>query len=183
LKPAIARHAELQARSPANVHAMGRRGAVSASVFAALAALVATAGMLTSPLVEAQVNFTGDTTMDSSGNAGHERAWCMVNTEGEARVDCLKSSGAAQAEKRRGTLDNNGGNYTANALMRCNVFMGQELAACKVRVLGYGDSSGSVQGGGIIKQVETVEVPSGRNTIVVQPNAPSLMLVVPGEKR
>jgi len=50
-------------------------------------------------------------------------------------------------------------------------------------VLGYGDSSGSVQGGGIIKQVETVEVPSGRNTIVVQPNAPSLMLVVPGEKR
>ena len=37
----------------------------------------------------AQVNVKGDTGMDTSGDVRKERAWCMVNTEGEARVDCL----------------------------------------------------------------------------------------------
>ncbi len=134
-------------------------------------------------LATAQINVKGDTGIDSSGNYQQERAWCMVNTEGEARVDCLKNSGAAQAEKRRGTLDNNGGNFSANALARCNIFMGEELAACKVRVIGYSGISGSVQGGGIIKESETVVVPSGQNSVIVEPKTPNLILVVPGDRR
>ena len=63
----------------------------------------------------AQVNVKGDTGIDASGNARQERAWCMVNTEGTARADCLKGSAAAGVEKRRGTLETNGRDYAANA--------------------------------------------------------------------
>ena len=134
-------------------------------------------------LASAQVNVKGDTGMDTSGNYQQERAWCLANTAGEAQVDCLKGSGNALAEKRRGTLDNNGGTFRANAMERCDVFTGEELAACKVRVMGYTGISGSVEGGGIIKQSETVVVPSGQNSVIVEPKTPNLILVVPGDRR
>jgi len=107
----------------------------------------------------AQVGVVGDTGIDTSGNYQRERGWCMVNTSGEERVACLKGSGAAQAEKRRGTLDKSGADYGANAMRRCDVFAGDDRDACKARVMGAGSTSGSVQGGGTIKQVETVVVP------------------------
>jgi hypothetical protein len=115
----------------------------------------------------AQVGVTGDTGIDTSGNYQQERAWCMTNTLGDERVTCLKGSGAAQAEKRRGTLDNNGANFGANALARCDVLVADDRAACRARVMGYGNASGSVQGGGVIKQIETVVQPEDQSSIIV----------------
>lgn len=120
----------------------------------------------------AQVGVVGDTGIDTSGNYQQERGWCMVNTSGEERVACLKNSGAAQAEKRRGKLDNNGANFSANALRRCDVFVGEDKAACTVRVLGFGSTSGSVQGGGTIGQVETMVVPAGQSPVIIPPKTP-----------
>ena len=131
----------------------------------------------------AQVNVKGDTGMDTSANTGQERAWCMVNTEGTARVDCLKEAGAAQAEKRRGTLETSRENYTANAVKRCDVFAGPERVACQARVVGFGNASGSVQGGGVIKKIETVELPSRPEALVIEPSASGRIVVVPGERR
>jgi hypothetical protein len=142
----------------------------------AVAALIAASAI-------AQVNVKGDTGMDTSANTGHERAWCMVNTEGAARVDCLKEAGAAQFEKRRGTLDTNRENYGANAVKRCDVFDGAERVACQARVVGYGNATGSVQGGGVIKQIETVELPSRPAALVVEPSASGRVIVVPGQTR
>ena len=107
----------------------------------------------------AQVAVTGDTGIDTSGVYAQERAWCMANTAGDERATCLKNSGAAQAERARGTLDTNGRDFQSNAMQRCDVFLSEERAACEARVSGYGSASGSVQGGGIIKQVETVVLP------------------------
>lgn len=123
-------------------------------------------------LATAQVGVVGDTGIDSSGNYQQERGWCMVNTMGEDRVTCLKNSAAAQAEKRRGTLDNKGGDFNANAMRRCDVFAGEDRAACHARVQGYGSGSGSVQGGGIIKQVETVVQPESPSTVIIAPKTP-----------
>ena len=100
-----------------------------------------------------------------------ERAWCLVNTEGEARVDCLKGANAAQVEKRRGTLITNSNDYAANALARCNVFMDEERLACQARVRGFGSASGSVQGGGVIKGIETLVVPKKPEPVVVVPGS------------
>lgn len=136
--------------SSISTSAISARKAVSYFGVSALFAVAAAA---------AQVGIVGDTGIDSSGNFQQERGWCMVNTSGDARVACLKNSGAALAEKRRGTLDNNGADFGANAMRRCDVFAGDDRDACKVRVMGSGSTSGSVQDGGTIKQVETVVVP------------------------
>lgn len=120
----------------------------------------------------AQVDTVGDTGIDNSGNYQQERGWCMVNTVGDERVSCLKASAAAQAEKRRGTLDNNGGNFSANAMRRCNVFSGEDRMACLARVSALGSNSGSVQGGGILRQVETISLPANQNSMIVVPKTP-----------
>jgi hypothetical protein len=103
-----------------------------------------------------QVSIAADAGLDSSGNYEQERAWCMTNTQGDDRVACLKESGAARAEKRDGTLNNKGANFYANSMQRCEALSGEDRAACKARMMGFGSASGSVQGGGIIRQVETV---------------------------
>lgn len=120
----------------------------------------------------AQIGIVGDTGIDTSGNYEQERAWCMANTQGDERVTCLKSSAAAQAERRQGTLDNNGGNFGANAMLRCDALEGADRSACKARVMGYGSASGSVQGGGIIKQIETVVLPKDQSSVILLPKAP-----------
>jgi hypothetical protein len=115
----------------------------------------------------AQVGVIGDTGIDASGNYQQERAWCLANTLGEEQASCLRNSGAAQAEKRRGTLDNNGANFGANALLRCDALATDDRAACQARVMGYGSASGSVQSGGIIKQIETVTLPENQIPVIV----------------
>ena len=129
----------------------------------------------------AQVSATGDTGIDSSGNYLQERAWCMANTTGEEQATCLKNSAAAQAEKRRGTLDNNGANFDANAMQRCTVLTGEDRAACQARVAGLGSASGSVQGGGVIKQVETVVLPPGKSSVTIEPKTANPVLLVPSK--
>lgn len=108
----------------------------------------------------AQVGVAGDTGIDTSGNHPQEMAWCMANTVGEERAACLKDSGAAQAEKRQGTLDGPPANYRVNAMRRCDELTGDDRAACRARVQGLGSSSGSVQGGGVIKEIETIVAPA-----------------------
>jgi hypothetical protein len=132
-----------------------------ATRYVVLSALFAVATMTS------QVSVAGDTGIDNSGKYNEERAWCVANTQGDERAACLRDSGAAQAEKRGGTLDNNGANFTANATQRCEVLAGADRAACKARVMGYGSTSGSVQGGGIIKQVETVVLPEGTGPVII----------------
>lgn len=68
-----------------------------------------------------------------------------------------------------------------NARQRCEVLSGDERAACEVRVMGYGNSSGSVAGGGVIREVETVVVPPGATSVRIAPqtSAPVLILPVP----
>jgi hypothetical protein len=132
-----------------------------AAIYVVLSALFAVAA------AAAQVSVAEDTGIDSSGKYKQELAWCMANTQGDERAACLRDSGAAQAENRGGTLDNNGSNFAANAMQRCEALAGADRAACKARVMGYGSASGSVQGGGIIKRVETVVLPEGMSSDVI----------------
>lgn len=148
------------------------------SFLQARSGLVAICALITVTASSAQVGVVGNTGIDTSGNYGKERAWCHVNTSGVALTDCLKNSGAAQAEKRKGTL-HNGGDYEANAMRRCEPFMGEDLAACRARVVGRGGVSGSVQGGGQIKQVETVVMPKGKSSVTFQPKTSDPVILVP----
>lgn len=85
-----------------------------------------------------------------------ERAHCMSGKSHQDRATCLREAGAARDEARRGALGNQpAGNLAANATARCKAQPPADREACVQRILGAGSASGSVKGGGVIRQTET----------------------------
>ena len=86
-------------------------------------------------------------------------AACNSGKSQQNRVTCITEVKNANAAKRAGKLDNNGGQFSANALKRCDVFKGDDQAACKARIDGDVKIQGSVAEGGVIRELETVVAP------------------------
>ena len=124
---------------------------------------------------------SGTTGIDATGNASSEMAACNSGQTQQDRETCMKEVRNANAEKRAGKLDNAGGQFDANAVERCKVFTGEEKIACEARVLGIGNAQGSVAGGGVIREVETVVVPSDGSAVRGQPQTDSIV-VIPAAK-
>ncbi len=72
-------------------------------------------------------------------------------------------AGAAKAEAQRGQLTTPNPNYDQNALLRCDALPAGEKEPCRLRILGAGTTSGSVDGGGLIREVVT-QVPDQQPT-------------------
>lgn len=87
-----------------------------------------------------------------------ERAACLQKS-GDERKTCLREAGAALQEMRKGTLDT-GGEFQQNAFIRCEVHKNAEdRSYCERRMRGEGTQTGSVEGGGILREL-TVTVPA-----------------------
>lgn len=105
-----------------------------------------------------------DTERRSESSAIHrrylsERAGCE-SLSGDERKTCLREAGAAQYEARRGTLSDEGGDFEKNQLARCDVHKrADEREYCLRRMRGEGTVSGSVEGGGLLREL-TVVVPA-----------------------
>lgn len=124
----------------------------------------------------------GTTGIDATGNAASEMAACKNDTSQQSRETCMTEVRNANAAKRAGKVDNAGGKFKANALMRCNPLKDDDKVACEARVAGLGSSQGSVAGGGVITQMETVVVPKGSDVINVQPKTSAdTIIVVPAK--
>ena len=121
---------------------------------------------------------SGTTGIDATGNAASEMAACNNGTTQQSRETCITEVRNANAAKRAGQIDNAGGQFGANALQRCNVLQGEDKVACEARVAGYGSPQGSVAGGGVITQVETVVVPKSPEVINIQPQTSSDTIIV-----
>lgn len=104
-----------------------------------------------------------------------DRADCDAGRTAEDRATCLKEAGAAQDERKRNRLDNNG-SMRQNAVDRCNALSGKDKADCVARIDGPMSSdqqtttSGSVAGGGIIRETKTTTVGT---PVVVVPATPA----------
>ncbi|MBL0420827.1 hypothetical protein JI739_10770 [Ramlibacter sp. AW1] len=86
---------------------------------------------------------------------------CRSGATWQAREACMDEARAAQAARQRGTLANDAA-YESNALARCDVFKEeQDKRACHARVLGPGETSGSVASGGILRSYDYT-VPAGQ---------------------
>lgn len=136
------------------------------------------AALLAMTAATAQVA-TGTTGIDASGSYQQEVNACMTGKTQQDQETCLREARNAQADKKRGVLDNAGAQFDANAAARCSVLTGEEQAACQARVMGYGNTSGSVAAGGVLREVETVVVPAGSNSVVIQPKTSDPVLLVP----
>jgi len=141
-------------------------------------ALAGLAALCAAGAATAQVQ-AGTTGIDNSGNAQQERAACMNGQTQQDRATCLREVANANADKRRGKLDTNGGDFASNALKRCDVLQGEDRAACQARMAGRGDTDGSVAGGGVLRSVETVLLPPGETTVRIQPQTSDPVLLVP----
>jgi hypothetical protein len=109
------------------------------SVFAASAAWGAPAGALS----EAQARYQ------------KERAACLSGASHQDQATCLKEAGAALAEARRGQLDKGmeAEQRRQNALQRCKPLPAADRETCEARILGEGTVSGSVEGGGVYREL------------------------------
>ncbi len=162
---------------------MGMRIHVTDSVTKFRRALVGVAifaGMTLPAIAQIAAGTTG---IDATGNAQSEMAACNNGKTQQDRVTCITEVQNANAAKRAGKLDNAGGQFDANAMQRCNVLAGEEKIACEARISGYGSNQGSVAGGGVIRQVETVVAPADGSTVLVQPQTNSdTIVVIPAAK-
>jgi hypothetical protein len=97
--------------------------------------------------------FPGAEMIDSSGSYQSEINACMSGNTQQDRATCLREARNAEAEKRRGRLED----YAANAAARCEYHtVADDRAACRARVSGAGGVEGSVAGGGLLRESETV---------------------------
>ena len=104
----------------------------------------------------------------------HERAVCIADKTGPDRALCLQDAESARGAALRGQLTNpEDVNYRRNALERCQVFKGEEAKECRERILGGGGAtvSGSVDGGGVLRELVTIE-PAPMPPAPAEPVAP-----------
>jgi hypothetical protein len=148
-----------------------RKALVSYGVAALLAMTAATAQVA-----------TGTTGIDTSGSYQQEVNACLTGRTQQDQATCLREARNAQADKKRGVLDNAGAQFQANAAARCEPLAGEDRAACRARLMGYGETSGSVAGGGVLREVETVVVPAGAESVTIQPQTAAPVVIVPEQK-
>ena len=145
-----------------------RKSLVSFGVAALLAVTAATAQVA-----------TGTTGIDASGSYQQEVKACLTGKTQQDQATCLLEARNAQADKKRGVLDNAGAQFDANAASRCGVLSGEDKAACQARVIGYGSISGSVAAGGVLREVETVVLPAGQDSVTIEPKTSDPVVLVP----
>jgi len=89
-----------------------------------------------------------------------DRAACMNMAPGEVQKTCLREAGAAQQAARRNQLAGGEADYERNQLARCDVHKDPtERSYCERRMRGEGTTSGSIEGGGILREL-VVTVPA-----------------------
>ncbi|RYE43267.1 MAG: hypothetical protein EOP24_29090 [Hyphomicrobiales bacterium] len=91
-----------------------------------------------------------------SSNYSQERAVCDSITSPESKAACIREAGAAQQASRSGQLSSrDSSSYEQNAIQRCSSFRDpNEQADCVSRVK-TDTPSGSVSGGGVLRETET----------------------------
>ena len=141
----------------------------------------AAAALLAMTAATAQVagGGAGTTGIDATGNYQSELQSCRSGRTQQDTDTCMREARNAQAERRSGTLARPAPNFEANAMARCEPLAGEDKAACQARVMGYGNTTGSVASGGVLREVETVVLPPGASEVKVEPKTSDPVVLVP----
>ena len=100
----------------------------------------------------------GDTRAAIEARYRAERQACLDGSSGQVQSACLREASAARAEALKYGLEvvASPDAYLANALARCKVHAPADRADCERLVRGEGTQSGSVQAGGVIREITNV---------------------------
>ncbi len=94
---------------------------------------------------------------DARARYQQERAVCLSGQSSQDRATCLREAAAALAEAKRGALGAGAAPLARNARQRCEPLPADDRRACEARMQGQGSTSGSVDGGGIYRELREVE--------------------------
>jgi hypothetical protein len=102
---------------------------------------------------------------------------CIQGRTPSGGVGCISPAEANLTRSRQAALDKDPAQYQRNALVRCDRLVGDDRQDCVARIQGQGTTSGSVENGGIYRELVTRSV--GTPAPVAQPAPPQL----PDDKR
>ena len=125
------------------------RVAVALGLLALLSPLVHAAPAVDRAAIEAQYQL--------------DRSACAAKQEPSSREACLREAGAVRQEALLGKVDTTTtpGDLRRNAMARCQAHQDAlDRSVCERRMLGEGETQGSVEGGGLLRQI-TITVPPG----------------------
>ena len=120
---------------------------VSTTLRSTALALCSAGALLGAPAAGAQ----GTIDRDAQTVYQKEAAACRSTTR-QDHATCMREAGAARDEARRGRLADRGTAYDKNATQRCNALPDADRQDCIARMQGQGTASGSVDGGGILRE-------------------------------
>ncbi len=84
-----------------------------------------------------------------------ERAACTARPGAADQKVCMQDAAAAYGQARRTSLASTGNlDYASNAVQRCAALRDDDRQACVLRMQGQGTVQGSVDGGGLLRQIE-----------------------------
>ncbi len=92
---------------------------------------------------------------DAQARYQQDRADCMSGRSNEDRATCLREAGAALQAAKRGRLGDDQGSYEHNRLLRCDRLPPGDREDCVRRMHGEGTVKGSVESGGIYRELRT----------------------------
>ena len=84
-----------------------------------------------------------------------DRAACMSGQSHQDRATCLREAGAALQEAKRGRIGDGQSSYEQNQRIRCDRLQAGDRDDCLRRMRGEGTVSGSVESGGIYRELRT----------------------------
>lgn len=101
---------------------------------------------------------TAQVSMDASGDYQQEVLSCQNGNTQQDKSTCLTEARSAHAVPKQSLTTAAPGDLRANALQRCEALNGDDKTACLARIEGQGTASGSVAGGGILREMHEVEI-------------------------
>ena len=107
-----------------------------------------------------------------------ERAVCNSGRSNQDRSTCLYEAQSAYAEARKGLLGDGEAAAPANLNQRCQALAGDERQDCMARMSGRGTTSGSVEAGGIYRELKTYSTAPAVTAPAVSPTMPPVMPAV-----
>ena len=93
---------------------------------------------------------------DADTRYRQEMAVCNSGQSNQDAATCREEARNAAAEMRRGSLSDAPGQYQQNAAQRCGALSGDDRSDCESRMRGEGSVSGSVAGGGVLRETVTI---------------------------
>lgn len=92
---------------------------------------------------------------DAQARYQQDRAACNSGKSYQDRATCLREAGAALQAAKRGGKDDGATAYEQNRLLRCDRLTAGEREDCLRRMRGEGTVSGSVESGGVYRELRT----------------------------